>query len=205
MARFNTEEFRPTAEKTTLWNAGDHVIAIVGAEFRVTKNGKEHLALTMLNESGHTYTENVFGMIDNGKGPWVQRVTAALALAVGVSLPPVEGADRQPWQTFDWELTDEVQAALLGGVCWLHVEIEEGDADGKGGTYLPKNRGRFLLVERAGNDKIAEFRASAAWQSVAAGIRETRAKAIEAWKSPPAVPAPKGVKGDVFSDDTMPF
>lgn len=85
MARFNTEDYKPTAEKTTLWIAGDHLIAIVGAEFRTTKNGKEHLALTMLNESGHTYTENVFGMTDNGKGPWVQRVTAALALAVGPS------------------------------------------------------------------------------------------------------------------------
>jgi hypothetical protein len=205
VARFNTEDFKPDTERTTLWQPGDHLVAIVGAEFRTTKNGKEHLALTMLNESGHTYTENVFGMVDNGKGPWVQRVTAALALAVGVSLPPVEGADRQPWQTFDWELSDEVQAALLGGVCWLHVEVEEGEADGKGGTYAPKNRGRFLLAEKAGNDKIAQFRGSDAWQSVAAGIRESRTKAVDAWKSPPATPAPKGAKGDVFSDDGIAF
>ncbi len=206
MARFNTEEFKPSiADKATLWIAGDHLIAIVGAEFRATKSGKEFLSLTFLNESGHTYTESVFGMTDNGKGPWVQRVTAALALAVGPSLPPVEGADRQPWQTFDWELSEEVQAALLGGVCWLHVDVEEGEPDGKGGTYNPKNRGRFLLAEKAGNDKIAAFRASDAWQSVAANIREGRAKAVAAWKSPPATPAVKGPKGEPFSDDALPF
>jgi hypothetical protein len=206
VARFNTEDFKPDTERTTLWQPGDHLISIVGAEFRTTKNGKEYLALTMLNESGHTYTESVFGMTDNGKGPWVQRVTAALALAVGVSLPPVEGVDRQPWQTFDWELSDEVQAALIGGVCWIYVDVEEGEPDGKGGTYAAKNRGRFLLAEKASHEQIVRFRASDAWQAVTANIREIRTKTVEAWKTPPVpTPAAKGVKGDVFSDDGMPF
>lgn len=208
MPRFNTEDYKPTAERATVWPAGDYLIAIVDSEHRTTKNGKEYLALTFMNESGHTYTESVFGMVDNGKGPWVQRVTAALALAVGVSLPPVEGADRQPWQTFDWELTGEVQAALLGGVCWLMVDVEEGEPDGKGGTYAPKNRGKFLLSEKAAHEQIAKFRGSEAWQAVAGKIRESRAKAVEAWKNPPPEPAPgtvKGPKGEPFSDDALPF
>lgn len=205
MARFNTEDYKPTAEKVTLWTVGDHLIAIVGAELRTTKNGKEYLALTLLNESGHTYTESVFGMIDNGKGPWVQRVTAALALAVGPSLPPVEGVDRQPWQTYDWELTDELQAALLGGVCWLYVDVEEGEPDGKGGTYAPKNRARFLLAEKASHEQIVRFRASEAWQAMTGNIREARAKAVQAWKTPSAPTPTKGPKGEPFSDDGVPF
>ena len=202
MARFNVEDFKPTvADKITLWPAGDYVVTILNAERRATKNGKEHLALTFLSESGHTYTEAVFGMVDNGKGPWVQRVTAALALAVGVSLPPIEGVDRQPWQTFDWELEEEVRAAIVGGVCWLQVDVEEGDSDGKGGTYAPKNKARFLMCEKAGADKIASFRASDAWKEVAPTIRERRAKAVAAWKTPP----PPSAKGNPFSDDDLVF
>ena len=201
MARFNTEDYSPSAEKVTLWPADEYVVTILNAERRATKNGKEYLALTFLNESGHTYTESVFGMVDNGKGPWVLRVTAALALAVGPSLPPVEGVDRQPWQTFDWELEEEVRAAIVGGVCWLYVDVEEGEPDGKGGTYAPKNKARFLLAEKAGEDKIASFLASDAWKEVAPTIRERRAKAVAAWKTPP----PPSAKGDPFSDDDLAF
>ena len=206
MARFNTEDFRPDAERVTLWQPGDYVVSIIDAEYRQTKSGKDFLALTFLNESGHTFTENVFGMIDNGKGPWVLRVTAALALAVGTSLPRIEGVDRQPWQTFDWELSDEVAAALLGGVCWIVVEVEEGEPDGKGGTYAPKNRAKFLLAEKASDDQIVKFRNSDAWQAASPRLREKRAKAVEAWKTPAAEPTPaKGKKGDPFSDDALPF
>jgi hypothetical protein len=99
-----------------------------------------------------------------------------------------------------------VQAALLGGVCWIYVDVEEGDPDGKGGTYAPKNRGKFLMAEKASSDQIVTFRNSEAWQGASPRIREKRAKAIEAWKTPPAEPAPaRGKKGDPFSDDAMPF
>jgi hypothetical protein len=206
VARFNTEDYKPDADRVTLWQPGDYVVSIIDVEYRQTKSGKDFLAITFLNDSGHTYTESVYGMTDNGKGPWVLRVTAALALAVGTSLPPIEGVDRQPWQTFDWELSEEVQAALLGGVCWIYVDVEEGDPDGKGGTYAPKNRGKFLLAEKASSDQIVTFRNSDAWQGASPRIREKRAKAIEAWKTPPAEPAPaRGKKGDPFSDDAMPF
>jgi hypothetical protein len=215
MARMNSNDHADTSPD--LIDAGDYLCGITGAMYGETKNGKRYLELTVITVDGQVMTDRVYGTDDKGKGPWIQRVIAKLAKESAPSFTPVPDVPAQPHEDMDWESEDDVQAALLGGVVWLTIEVEAGGEKPTGGFYSDKNKGAWGLVTAAAAEDKDRFRKSGPWSRAAGRVRDMRATAIARWKAdllkskgmtaaaPVTVAAKTAPADDGFIDDAIPF
>jgi hypothetical protein len=218
MARINANNYRPDAAPE-LWPAADYLVCITSVDWVAPLNKTPFLSLTYIRDDGETFTEQVRGMNDNGKGPWIARVVSALSLSCATSLPAPKNATVRPCEDMDWESEADCRAALLGGILWLPVEIEAGTDDGKGGRYPDKNKGRYLMTSDAASEDIARFRSSETWDRCKGRINDMRKSAVAEWaaalepsKRVGAAPAPvvtapvvTAPTDDGFTDDGIPF
>jgi hypothetical protein len=199
MARMNASESAPTS---TLLPAGDHLCHIVGVSREATADSW-FLRLTLLTAAGNAGRIDVRGVYDNGKGPWVARVSAAVAMAVRNSLPPVDG-NVQPFMDYDWESEADLRAIMLGGACYLTIEVEKGSEKPDGTSYPDKNSARWLNAAAAADDEVRKLRAADAWKTYAPGIRSQREAAIAEWRAGLERAANGGSATDQV-DDAIPF
>lgn len=199
MAR--TSATLPGESKSTLHPDGDFLCAIVGVSI-VPAGATWKLQVNLLSTEGRA-TVDVMGVLDKGKGPWIERVATMVAGAVAPSLPPVDG-DKQPGDDFDWEAESDLRAVMLGGVCWLTIGHEAGGERNNGGFWPDKQTVYWPGVARATEDDIRAFRATEAWKAVAPGIRTQRETAIAEWRAGLERAANGGSATDQI-DDAIPF
>ena len=214
MARMNSNDHADTAPD--LIAPGDYLCGITNAIFGENQNGKRYLELTVMTVQGDVMTDKVYGTDDKGKGPWIQRVIAKLAKESAPSFAPVPGVPVQPHEDMDWESEADVQAALLGGVVWLPIQIEKGGERSTGGNYADKNKGAWGLVTAGTGEDKDYFRATDTWKRAAQRVKDMRVTALARWKADmlkahgkaaaPSAPATATAPADdVFSDDAIPF
>lgn len=214
MARMNANDHAAAAPD--IIPAGDYLCGITGVIFGETQNGKRYLELTVMTEDGQIMTDRVFGMEDKGKGPWIQRVIAKLAMECAASFAPVPNVPAQPCEDMDWESEADVQAAILGGVIWLKIEVEPGSEKPTGGYYPDKNKGSWGFATAAPAADKDRYRKCAAWLRALPRVKEIRAEAVKRWqvaaaaaRNPAPVtaaqPAPAPAADDGFIDDGIPF
>lgn len=217
MARMNANDHADTAPD--LIATGDYLCSITNAIFSSNQNGKRYLELTVLTVDGQVMTDKVYGTDDKGKGPWIQRVIAKLAKECAASFSPVPGVPAQPCEDMDWESEADVQAAILGGVVWLPIEVEKGSEKPTGGHYADKNKGAWGLVTAATGEDKDYFRATSTWKQAAQRVKDMRVTAIARWKADllkahgksaapaqtAAPSAPAAPADDGFIDDAIPF
>jgi hypothetical protein len=214
MTRMNATEHATTPEVIELLPPADYLCGITGAIWGETKNGKRYLELTVMTVDGHVMNDRVFGTEDTGKGIWVQRVIAKLAVECAASFTPMPDVPAQPHEDMDWERDLDVQAALLGGVIWLPIEVELGTERPDGTRYASRNKGKWALSSAAPEVDKSQYRKSAAWSRAAARVKDMRTTALASWKAdmlaarkpaPVIAPAATAPADDVFSDDVIPF
>jgi hypothetical protein len=213
MARMNANDHATAAPDIIPPN--DYLCGITGVVFGETQNGKRYLELTVMTEDGQIMTDRVFGMEDKGKGPWIQRVIAKLAMECAASFAAVPNVPAQPCEDMDWESESDVQAAILGGVIWLKIEVEPGGEKPTGGYYADKNKGSWGFASAAAAADKDRYRKSAAWLRALPRVKDIRAEAVKRWQiaaaaarnpapvaTPAVAPAPAD---DGFIDDGIPF
>jgi hypothetical protein len=212
MARMNANDHATTNETPDLLSPGDYLCGITGATFGETKNGKRYLELTVMTADGQVMADRVFGSEDTGKGIWIQRVIAKLATECAPSFTPLADVPAQPHEDMDWESESDVQAALLGGVIWLPIEVELGSERPDGTRYNSRNKGKWALCSAAPEVDKASYRKSAGWTRAAARVKDMRTDALRKWKidmliarTPATAPATTAPADDGFIDDAIPF
>jgi hypothetical protein len=212
MARMNANDHANATPE--LIPPGDYLCGVTGVIFGETPNGKRYLELTVMTEDGQVMTDRVFGMEDKGKGPWVQRVVAKLAMECAPSFAAIPNVPAQPCEDMDWESEADCQAAILGGVIWLKIEVEPGAERPTGGNYPDKNKGSWGFATGAAAADKDRYRKSAAWVRALPRVKDMRAEAIKRWQvaaaaarnpAPVAVTATAAPADDGFTDDAIPF